>query len=357
MIPVARQRHNNDDGGNKFSAARAHANFAYVGREVVEDWLTFLPRNLHWEKQKLKLEKEGEMALPQSLAILEEDEHEDDGDEGLKVAWQYKKSVQQQRAGLQHSTPSSSISQLVTSEIFCHSYDLSRCMSEQQPVDIDSHIVEMDIHKYERESLHTQALSMFRDLAALVANTKDEGKVIRLLLFHSDNALTAIVLPLLMVYIRKNYLPVVVLMCSTPTADQKSWFSLSRSADVVLSTEGFASRQEYPPPPEFRHLQGLLTLSVVSTITASTANGGGHFADVTMSRRPAAYLYGLKRDRRKLHIPLLHIPPEEYTEGGGSVGSGVRSGGGKKASESSSGNRPSGGMGCASNVGGNPLDF
>jgi hypothetical protein len=125
-----------------------------------------------------------------------------------------------------------------------------------------------------------------------------------------------------------------------------------------MSTEGFASRNEYPPPAEFRHLQGLLTFSKVSTVTASAANGGGHFADLTTSKRPAAYIYGFKRDHRKLHIPLLHIPPEEYAAGGGSVGSGVRSGAGRTVADAAQPHsHAKTGMGCASNTGSSALDF
>jgi hypothetical protein len=148
----------------------------------------------------------------------------------------------------------------------------------------------------------------------------------------------------------------VVMVCTPPTTDCKSWTQLSRTCDAVLSTEGFASRKEYPPPPEFRHLQGLLTIAKVSTVTAATANGGGHFGDMTISKRPAAFIYGCKRDRRKLHIPLLHIPPEDYAEGGGSVGSGARSGGGKMQEPKKKKNS-GGGMGCASNLEGSMLDF
>ena len=38
-----------------------------------------------------------------------------------------------------------------------------------------------------------------------------------------------------------------------------------------------------------------------------------HYADsVIPSKRPLADRFGVKRDRRKLTIPLLHLPPEDY---------------------------------------------
>lgn len=363
LIPVARDTTGRSIDGNEggdFFTSTKDQDATYVNREVVEDILLALPRNLHWDKQRQRTpQKTGDEEVPGSWTIQEEDGHEDDdeAEEGLKVAWQYKKSVQQQRSGLANSKTTASTVPM-TGNVFCHSYDLSKSMADQQPCDLEAHIVEMHVHNSKEVSLHAQGLSMFRSLVAQLESAKGEGKAIRLLLFHTDTDITTIALPLLMVYIRKNVLPVVVMVCSPPMVNLKFWASLSRSADVVMVTEGFASRKEYPPPPEFRHLQGLLTLSNVSTVTAATANGGGHFADLTVSKRPAAYMYGFKRDRRKLHITLLHIPPEDYAEGGGSVGSGVRSGGGKKAAEKVSTSRPTGGgMGCASNMTGSPLDF
>lgn len=143
-------------------------------------------------------------------------------------------------------------------------------------------------------------------------------------------------------------------MTTQSWTSQAGLISLRRSSDVVLQAEGFASRVHYPPPPEFRHLHGLLLLPKVSTVTAATANGGGggHFADLSVSKRPPAHVYGLKRDRRKLHIPLLHIPPEDYAGGGGSVVSGgVRSGAGRPQKETKE-------SGCGFGGGGSSLlDF
>jgi hypothetical protein len=353
VIPVTKESSSDGENGeidSFLSLLDDRGESAFASREEVDEILLALPRNLHWDKQKTKDQQQSKQQLeaPQSLTTLEEEEEDEeaDADEGLQVAWQYKKSVQEQRLGLQ-SSKSLVSSSSSTTNAFCHSYDLSGRMNDQQSIDTDSYIVGIASRKWQEESANAKGVAMYRDLVGLLQNAKAGGKAIRLLLFHLDLELASIALPLLMVYIRQQSLPVVVLVCSPPSGDQKSLFSLSRTADVVMSTEGFASRKEYPPPPEFRHLQGLLTLSKVATVTAATANGGGHFADLTMSKLPAAFIYGFKRDRRKLHIPLLHIPPEDYAEGGGSVGSGVRSGAGKKTS----------GMGCASNMGGSVLDF
>ena len=53
---------------------------------------------------------------------------------------------------------------------------------------------------------------------------------------------------------------------------------------------------------------------------------------------------------------MLHLPPEDYSERGGSVGGGARSGGG--IGDKSKKPPLQSGMGCNSAIGGaNPLDF
>lgn len=244
-----------------------------------------------------------------------------------------------------------------STNVFCHSYDLSGRMNEQSSISLSSYIIPMVSSRpssTQQTLASSKGIMMYRELVTLIK--AKEGKAIRLLLFHPDLKALVVALPLLLSYIRKNMIPAVVMVCKRSTADLESWSRLARSVDVVLSTEGFASRMEYPPPAEFRHLQGLLTIAKVSTVTAAGANGGGHFGDVTMSKRPTAFIYGFKRDRRKLHIPLLHIPPEDYAEGGGSVGTGVRSGAGKP-SETKKKSSAGSGMGCTSNMAGSVLDF
>jgi hypothetical protein len=314
-------------------------------REDIEELLLALPRNLHWDKQRKKSESAKDQTAASSLDILEEEEEKEE--EGLENAWQYRKSVQQERLGQPMEQAKLSSSTRTNTSVFCHSYDLSGRMNEQSPIDVDKYIVSLELQS--QATTQAAGFAMFRKLAASLK--KNEGKVVRLLLFHLDLAILAVALPLLLSHVRQNSIPIVLMVSTVPTPDCKSWIQLARASDVVFSTEGFASRNEYPPPAEFRHLQGLLKISKVSTVTAPTANGGGHFADLTVSKRPAAFIYGFKRDRRKLHIPLLHIPPEDYAEGGGST-SGVRSGAGKPSSS-----KNANGMGCSSNLSGSVLDF
>ena len=193
---------------------------------------------------------------------------------------------------------------------------------------------------------------MFQQLLDLIQKRLKDNtrKMVRLVLYHHNPKPLSIALPLLLVQIRQLSLPVVVLVSLQPWKSGASLTPLHRASDVVLQTEGFAARSTFPPPPEFRHLHGLLLIRKTNTYTASTACGGGHYADLTMSKRPPANIYGLKRDRRKLHVPLLHIPPEDHTEGGGSVGGGgVRSGAGRPQASKSGG--------CGSGNQNSVLDF
>lgn len=336
-------------------------------REELEDVLSSLPRNLHWDKQKkreekAKIEQEqegnnsnnnsglGSSLGLEAMTILEEEDEEEaeeqKADEGLEIAWQYKKSVQQERLAQSNTSTSS----MVNNNVFCHSYDLSGRMIDQNLLDIPSFIAQLPSSTIRTSTTSSQskAYKLFYDLVVLlkekISISAREGtdKAIRVLLYHPPIETLAIALPLLLAHIRKESLPVVIMICISPNDDVKSYIRLARSCDVVLATEGFASRKEYPPPPEFRHLQGVLKISKTTRKRSEIA----------------ASIYGFKRDRRKLHIPLLHIPPEDYAEGGGSVAAGgVRSGAGRPASEAPSKPKKTG-MGCSSNSSGSSvLDF
>lgn len=343
---------------------------------AVEDLVASLPRNLHWDKQKRKerinVGQESESKSMQPLETLAEGDDDGDDDEndrertgtdtggasltteqsprsntgtaddGLTIAWQYRESVQAERQGKSGTTSKSSSGASKSSSIFCHSFDLSGRLNEQGwdracfcpfsvDIKVDGSTTTASTSAHRTSNGMELYLQVVRKLQTILADKQD--RVIRLMLHHVDPSIVSVALTLILTYIRFHELPVVTMVTVKPwTVDRNTaaLTSLRRTCDVVLQTEGFASRIQYPPPAEFRHLHGLLLIPKVSTVTAATANGGGHFANLTASKRPPAHVYGLKRDRRKLHVPLLHIPPEDYAGGGGSVGSGaVRSGAGR----------------------------
>lgn len=253
-------------------------------------------------------------------------------------------------------------------DVFCHSYDLSGRLNDQMDVIEMSRIFQIvSSPLVANPVLHERqhGLQFYQNLILQlegIFSTKSNC-VVRVLFYRPTNIpVFTVALPMFMSYVRSRKLPVVVMVSVQPWTCTASTIPLQRCCDAVLLVESFASRREYPPPAEFRMLNGLLHIKKVSTVTTSL----GHFADFTVTKRPAAYLFGLKRDRRKLHIQLLHIPPEDYAAGGGSVGGGgVRSGAGRSSSSNSIPSRTTTtkatttGFGCASNVGsGNsPMDF
>lgn len=308
----------------------------------IETLLKSLPRNLHWDKA-------GEILLPNDssrpLEILDEEDDED-AEGGLQIAWQYRKSIQNERLGhAQTSTTKPS-----TTNIYCHSFDLSGRLEEQNYNRDCIHL--LDVTCCHSDAVCRKRTCGIRFFQTLKQHFEDlpKGKVIRLLLYQADLETISMAVPLLLAHIRSEALPVVIMVATQTWTCQSetSLINIRRASDVIIQTEGFASRVQYPPPAEFRHLHGLMLLPKVSTVTAAAANGGGHFADMTMSKRPPAHVYGLKRDRRKLHVPLLHIPPEDYASEGGSAGGGVRSGAGRPNEKVT---------GCGSTGGNSILDF
>ena len=344
--------------------------------DEIQSLLHSLPRNLHKDKYAAKAEatSTGPLSTKDNrgpLGSLQEEriEHEEvgegeapqDSDGGLSNAWQYDLAVQRERQG--HSTTTKSRSATGDSDVFCHSYDLQGRFTDQVEDVVGLAclpVIPSACFDYQHGAQHSgfaYFCELLKQLKPLVSgNTRKV--VVRLLIYHHrDPASLAVALPLLLAHIRTHQWPVVLMIATqtwtTPASprqqQQASLHLLRRTSDVVLATEGFAARREYPPPPEFGLFQGLLHVHKVSTVTAATSLG--HFADATVSKRPAANLWGLKRDRRKLHIELLHIPPEDFAEGGGSAG-GERSGAGRAA------HRGGGGLGCASSGGGSSaLDF
>jgi PAXNEB protein len=360
---------------------------ALATSETIHELLDSLPRNINMD---MKTEKEQRnsadvrdnttfttTSMNLRLDTLteeqwdDEEEEEQNDDEDLVVAWQYRKDIQQERLGISASS-TSEISNVVQrryvgndrhATVYCHSYNLQGRLSDQ--MDIYSLVSMIPICAEWTESSRVRGVALYRQLvSAAVSATQpsnhrnsSRSTVARILLYHPDMIMCAFALPLFLHYIRQHRLPVVVLVIppsksSNAASVQAALTNVRRCSDVVMSTESFTMRSQYPPPLEFRHLQGLLHVSRLSTMTQSTISG--HFADRTIQRSPTAIRYGLHRDRRKLNISLLHIPPEDYAAEGGSVSSGaVRSGAGRPNSTSSL----TTGNSCGGGDGKSPLDF
>ncbi len=311
-------------------------------------------------------------------AVDDDDVDEDNDAEGLQIAWQYRKSIQQQRLG--HTTdasPSALIRSTKSSSsnyhnIFCHSYDLSGCMVDQKPWSdlLQYHCTEpVEFCTSNTSALNTTCSNhqttcgyrLFQRLSRRLQELLQQhpNQVLRLLLYRIDEDcdMMSVALPLLLCTIRQHEWPVVILITVqswkiTTTNGNSSLLTLRRTADVALQLEAFAARRDYPPPPEFRQFQGVMV--VLKLAPASVVSG--HFVQTML--QPPAMVYGMKRDRRKLHISLLHIPPEDYAHGGGSVGtSAVRSGAGRSATAASSSATSSTGCGSGSGGKSSSIDF
>lgn len=359
---------------------------------ALQGFLRMLPRNQHLDKSKAKSDamiKRIESAAANKLtvsslqgfeAIAEDDTDADNDDfeeeetdlskgaeEGLTNAWQYKVSVQQERFGkpISSKTPSTSNTAGKGSNVFCHSYDLSGKMEDQQDSHRlhDSELIDI-VHCAQSRS---SAISFFRTCIKYIQEKLQAypNTVVRMVFLNVPVKTMSAALPLLLSHIREQSLPVVVLMTVRPwlrpitrstsfappsSRSSRSYspalIALKRTCDAVFTCEGF-SAMVTPPPSEFSDLAGILSIQKIALQSLS------HFSDTTTNRRPPANRYGMKRDRRKMHIRMLHLPPEDYSEGGSSVGGGARSGAGKQ--EGKDVNGPTSktalqpGMGCSTN--------
>jgi len=336
----------------------------------LDNYVNTIPRDLHLDKYRSRVGKamgasnaDADTDKETPIASIQEgDEEEDDdefddfgeskegeknNDDGLQIAWQYRESVQKERLGHHSSSssaktttsraPPSGDDHLRMRDVYCHSYDLAGSMKAQH--DAAKFMEKIDTFecacrrcgKGQCGEMQQCGFDLFRSLLKRVQHHLSQsgtvgstsGNVVRLLLLDAPPAATAIALPLLLSYGRANSLAFAVMITVRPwnQSTTGSLISLRRNCDAVLAMDGFASFRD-PPPPEFRELAGIMTLRKIASM------GAGHFANATAGRRPPSDRYGLKRDRRKLHVRLLHLPPEEESAGGSST-SGVRSGGGR----------------------------
>mmetsp|Transcript_16122 Transcript_16122/g.23603 ORF Transcript_16122/g.23603 Transcript_16122/m.23603 type:complete len:581 (+) Transcript_16122:175-1917(+) len=288
------------------------------------------------------------------------------GDEGLTNAWQYRLSVQKKRSGTPLLASKSASNNRSTNnggkgKVYCHSYDLSGKMQDQHEGWIDSNhgasngisIINCNDNcdsasASQSQDLRSSAFQLFHACRKHIDDqiTAKPSTVVRLLIMNAPTQKVAIALPLLLSHIRHHSLPVVLLvtvrpwihprsssscksLSSTPSQSHaQALISLRRTCDAVMTFDGFAAMVA-PPPSEFSDLAGIMTIRKMALQSLA------HFADSTTNRRPPANRYGMKRDRRKMHIRMLHLPPEDFTSSAGGSGSGSGAGSTSTSSTSS----------------------
>jgi len=326
--------------------------------EFVSEYLPSLPKDMHWAKyEKNRINREAqadEEGVRGDYTIIEESEEEnDDGrdgaskstdaEQGLNIAWQYRQSIQNARnrkVGVRARDNMSSV--------FCCSYDLGASLQNdmynivQEPlhfspgIEAKANIFIPCLDKYGNP--FNVYIEIMKYVRSIFERTSSKDLVVRVLLYEVDPIIYSVVMPLILSRVRAENMPI----CFCCTMKSHSWYKstsqdkhlkasleLTRTCEAVFSIESFAGSGD--PPPEFRDFVGVIDINKLGT------QHFGQFADkFALSNR-----YGLKRDRRKLHIQMLHLPPEDLAQGGSSVGSGVRSGGAnlnkKKKNQSSCG--------------------
>ncbi|GFH47737.1 hypothetical protein CTEN210_04212 [Chaetoceros tenuissimus] len=310
---------------------------------ALSKFLQMIPLDQHFEKAKSKDEafqrKIDKAKIEKNITSLSgfdtiqedddyaEEEMEDTvAEEGLTNAWQYKLSIQNKRMGPTVSN------QVKGQKVFCHSFDLGSSMMEQNhphwPKDMESEYISI-LENFCGNEERATAIAFFHNCVKHIEEKLNArpNTVIRMLIMNAPISIMTIAMPLLLSHVRNHSLPVVFLLSVRPwTIDVRTssqgLIALKRTCDAVFTCEGFAAMVS-PPPPEFSDLAGILTIKKIALQSLS------HFSDTTTNRRPPANRYGMKRDRRKMHIRMLHLPPEDFSAGGSSVGSGARSGAGK----------------------------
>lgn len=310
------------------------------------------------EEEKISIEANtSHVTNNQQLTERDAANDDDDDNEQLKIAWQYKLSIQNARYRKPVNQKEDCEEQKKHSEIYCHSYDLSGSMRDQYATELFDLYGAEKKTKPMQEALPTATTSntttlgvgvvdascktlgklpndddnihctryrgifLFQSLLRRIEQEvgREEGMVIRLLVLNPPPTEMSVALPLLVSTIRNKNLPVIICLTIRPSTTtwscnvSSSIVAIRRTADFVFKVDAFDSFRT-PPPSEFRNLNGILH---VQKITKSL----NHFT--TSKPLATAPRYGISRDRRKLHLQMLHLPPEDFSSSFSTSGSGT----------------------------------
>eukprot|EP01038_Epipyxis_sp_PR26KG_P012056 gene12056-16133_t len=182
----------------------------------------------------------------------------------LKIAWQYGKYIQKDQKK----------SSMDNKEVqFCYSYDLSRKF-QSVLIDIATKNSQLQFYYFDDKDINN-------------SNSNDNSNNISTDLQNLYDSIHAFIN-------QSNQLdPNNIMPFSCSLVNKLTQFS-----DIVLTIESFAGRN-HTIPYEFKEFCGFLSIFK-----------NQQYGIMTPIRTPGTR-FGLKRDRRKLHIEPLHLPPEE----------------------------------------------
>ena len=240
----------------------------------------------------------------------------------LSIAWQYRKYINTS-PGKGRSSPSSSSSSSSNSSTFCHSYDLSRAMQTEvlaaaaaPPLLIDLADIADDAKQLQQgngRNSHTipNSFSHVYDAVASALQSLPPRTVLRVLLksflaktsaWPTSSPGQALLLLHSLQQLARGQPMVILVTLPSCHLSRRQRRLFSRVADTVLELSSFAAggREEGREgrPGEFEAFAGLLYVKGLQHINA--------LAPV----RGTSNKWGVRRDRRKLYIEPLHLPPE-----------------------------------------------
>lgn len=243
----------------------------------------------------------------------------------LNIAWQYEKYLANT-----HSSQS---------KRFCHSYNLAKPMQghllkANPPVRLAVELAKDTTTRYER------LYQSIDDFLKEMENQKKHPRAMRLCLLHLGSPIefgpwnelhrVALLKFLHRIKARVHALPIaVVIELTRDFLPESTLRFVGHQSDLVLRLECFVESQTRQAiRPEFQDLDGCATILKLPRLHSLACHQAG------------ARMFGIKREKRKLSIEKLHLPPEE------------------SRFDELKLKRPSKGMGCSSSVAaGVSIDF
>lgn len=211
----------------------------------------------------------------------------------LKIAWQYQKYLSTDTDSAAKAT--SERPRVSVSDNYCCSYDLARRM---QPQLLEQHPLTVISLCNESPGTVLERVRTFLD-----ANSTTVCQVVLPSIQRCDHIETDVVTDRLRLFLAVKHLVrermASCLLTIQPTELPARMLSkFENMADTCLRVESFAGRMD-SVPYEFREFVGFLHVRKLQSVKSLAPH------------RPDNNRYGMKRDRRKLHIEPLHLPPEE----------------------------------------------